>query len=258
MNSLIKSEADIEKIKKGGSILYEVLKELKKAIKPGVEGKKLDELAYKIITQNKAKPSFKNYQGYQYSICLSLNEEIVHGLPDRIVLKEGDVVSIDAGVYYQGFHTDAAITLGVGKISSQAQKLIDITKKSLMAGVKAAKEGNFIADISGAIEKVIRKGGFWPVIGYTGHGIGHFLHEPPAIPNVIEYLPKSGKIKKGLKLKEGMVLAIEPMATTKEGEGIVLSDGWTIVNENGGLSAHFETTVVVRKNGGQIIVPLDF
>lgn len=258
MITLIKNENEIEKIKKSGLILYEVLKQLKKAIRPGVSGKELDDLAYKIITQKGALPSFKNYQGYKYSICLSLNEEIVHGLPDRVVIKEGDIVSVDVGVYYEGFHTDAAFTIGVGKINSQAENLIKATKKALFAGIKAAKEGNFVSDISAAIEKVITKSGFWPVKGYTGHGIGRFLHEPPAIPNTVEYLPKSGKIKKGLKLKKGMVLAIEPMATTKEGEGVVLSDGWTIVNNTGGLAAHFETTVLVDKNGGEVIVPLDF
>lgn len=254
---IVKTYKEIEKIKEGGRILTFILKKLKKSIRPGIEGNQLDQLAQKLILEKGAKPSFKNYQGYPHSICLSVNEEIVHGLPTSRKIKENDIVSLDVGVYFKGYHTDAAITVGIGKITEEAERLIKTAKKALYLAIEEAKAQNYIADISQAIENKIKNEGFFVVKSCTGHGIGKSLHELPSIPNFVEFDSQTNKIKKGLQLKEGMILAIEPMATTKNGESIVTSDGWTIVNQAGGLAAHFETTVLVTKNKGEVLVDID-
>lgn len=241
-----KNPEEIKLMREGGKIASIVLNEVKSTAKPGVSLLDLNELAEKIISENKAKPSFKGYKGYPAATCISINNELVHGIPTKRTLKEGDIVGIDVGVYFKGFHTDTAITIGIGKISSEASKLIKITEESLYVGLKKVKAGVHLGDVQEAIQKYIEKAGFSVIRNLTGHGVGKELQEEPSIPNF-------GKAGTGIILKEGMTLAIEPMVATGSWEVRVKPDGWTVVMADGSLGAHFEHTIAVTKKGCEIL-----
>lgn len=249
-----KSSEKIEIMRRGGRILADILEKLAWEVKPGMTTLALDKLAENLVLEAGVKPSFKEYRGYPSTICTSINEEIVHGLPSERKLKEGDIVGIDLGVLYNGYHTDAAITVPVGKISKQAEKLIKTVFKILNACLITIKEGNYISDISAFIEREIKKAGFGLVRECTGHGIGKMIHEEPSVPNFTSYRGK--KLIKGTRLKKGMTLAIEPMATQKKSPIFLGKDGWALSAEKG-YTAHFEYTVAVLKNNCQVLTPIN-
>lgn len=207
----------------GGRLLYEVLELLKSEIRPGIRTKDLNKSAECFIIKNGAVPGFKGYGGFPAGVCISVNEQVIHGFPSERVLKEGDIVSLDAGVYYKGFHTDAARTYAVGKVSPELQTLMEATEQSFYKGMLQARVGNRISDISHAVEEYIKPFGYGIVRDFTGHGVGFELHEDPAIPNY-------GKPGRGVRIQEGMTLAIEPMITLGSGDVEILSDGWTHCN----------------------------
>ncbi len=250
----IKSQAEIDKMKKAGEVLYETLQLLKKNIAPGVTTKELDRIAYENITKYKAIPSFKGYEPgipgvvpFPASICTSVNEEVVHGIPSSLNhLKDGDIISIDVGVYLNGYHADAARTYGVGKISGEAQRLITETRQSFFEGLKQMEVGKHIRDISEAIQRHAESNGFSVVRDFVGHGIGKDLHELPEIPN---YVTK----RRGAKLESGMTIAVEPMINEGTYSVRVLDNSWTVVTSDGSLSAHYENTVAITENGPQIL-----
>jgi len=247
----IKTQEEIKIMREGGRILVRVMEELKKAIKPGITTGELDKLAEELILKYEAKPSFLDYHGFPKTICTSINEEVVHGIPGLKKLKEGDIVSVDIGIFYKGFHTDAAATFPVGKISKDDERLIDVTKKSLFSGLKEIKEGKKIGDISSAIQQFIEKQGLSVVKDCTGHGIGRHLHEDPSVPNF-------GNPQEGPVLKEGATLAIEPMVNAGDFKVKTLDDDWTISTLDGEKSAHFELTVLVLSKGYENLTPLRF
>lgn len=243
----IKSEREIELMREAGRILAITHEELGKAIKPGMSTLDIDRLGEEIIRSYGCIPSFLNYQGYPASICVSVNDEVVHGIPHKDhIIEEGDIVSLDAGVIYKGYHSDAARTHAVGEISKEAQRLIDVTRESFFEGLKFAKEGNHLFDISRAIQKHVEANGFSVVRDLVGHGIGMNLHEAPEIPNF------AGR-RKGMKLKAGMTLAIEPMVNIGHYDVCWLDDDWTVVTEDGSLSAHYENTVLITEDGYEIL-----
>ena len=246
---ILKTNEEIAIMREGGKILAEILKELAKEAKSGVMTKELDDYAEELILKYKATPSFRGYNGYPTALCVSINEEVVHGIPSERKLKTGDIVGLDLGIYYKGLCTDSAVTVGVGKISQKAKRLIGATKKSLYRGISAVKSGASIGDIGFAVQSYAEDQGFSVVRDLTGHGVGKKVHEPPQIPNY-------GKKGKGLKLKKGMTIAIEPMIN--EGKYFVhqQKDGWTFVTSDGNLSAHFEHTMAVTKNGCEILTAL--
>jgi methionyl aminopeptidase len=243
----IKSDREIELMREAGRILAVVHKELEKAIKPGISTKDIDNLGEEIIRSYDCIPSFLNYNGYPASICVSINDEVVHGIPskDRIIL-EGDIVSLDAGVIYKGFHSDAARTHAVGEISTEAKKLIEVTRQSFFEGIKFAKEGNHLFEISEAIGRYAESFGYGVVRDLVGHGIGSNLHEDPQIPNFKQR-------RRGLKLQAGMTLAIEPMINIGRYDVEWLDDDWTVVSEDGSLSAHYENTVLITKGEPELL-----
>lgn len=235
----IKSAREIELMTEAGRILEIVHNELEKALHPGMSTKDIDCLGEEIIRSYGCVPSFLNYNGYPASICVSVNEEVVHGIPsDKRILKEGDIVSLDAGVIYKGYHSDAARTHGIGEISKEAKKLIRVTRECFFEGIKNAKEGNHLFDISKAIGTYAESFGYGVVRDLCGHGIGTKLHESPQIPN---YVMK----RKGVLLKAGMTLAIEPMINMGTWEVDWLDDDWTVVSRDKSLSAHYENTVLI-------------
>ena len=243
----IKSKSEIEKMRLACKITGEVLKELEKHIKPGVTTKQLDKIALNYIVSRGAKPSFLNYNGFPGSICASRNDEVVHGIPStNVKLVEGDIISIDVGAYIDGFHGDAARTFPVGKVSDEAMRLIEVTKESFFEGIKYAVHGGKLGDISAAIQEHVEKNGFSVVRDLVGHGIGKNLHEDPNVPNF-------GKAGKGVKLASGMTLAIEPMVNAGEYDVCVLEDDWTVVTEDGSLSAHYENTILITKDACEIL-----
>lgn len=243
----IKSKSEIEKMRLACKITGEVLREIEKHIKPGVTTKQLDKIAYNYIVSRGAKPSFLNYNGFPGSICASRNDEVVHGIPStNASLAEGDIISIDVGAYIDGFHGDAARTFPVGKVSDEAMRLIEVTKQSFFEGVKYAVHGGKVGDISAAIQEYVEKNGFSVVRDLVGHGIGKNLHEDPNVPNF-------GKAGKGVKLAAGMTLAVEPMVNAGEYDVCVLEDDWTVVTEDGSLSAHYENTILITKDGCEIL-----
>lgn len=247
MSITIKNQEQIEYMKIAAKINSEALALLQQHIKPGVSTKELDKIAFDFISSKGAIPSFKGYYGFPASICASINNELIHGIPSNTTLKEGDIVSIDIGTYINGFHADAARTFPVGKVSSAAKSLIDVTTQSFFEGIKYAKVGYYLYDISEAIQKYIEDSGFYVVKDYVGHGIGKNLHEDPQIPN---YRPKA---KKGPKLIKGMTLAIEPMVNVGTKDIKVLDDGWTVVTKDGSLSAHYENTILITEAEPQIL-----
>lgn len=238
----LKISEQIEIMRQGGKIAAQVLETLRNKAKVGMTTKELDQIAEDIIAQAGAKPSFKGFQGYPAAICTSINDEIVHGIPSERELQDGDILGLDVGVLYKGFHTDTAISVPIGKIDSTKQKLIEITKLSLDQAIQEIKPGIPLGDIQALIQKIIEDAGFTVVEDLTGHGVGRNLQEAPSIPNY-------GTKGKGLILEEGMTLAFEPMVTNGSAEIAVLDDGWTIVTTDGSLSAHFEHTIAVTKNG---------
>ena len=243
----IRKPEEITIMRQGGKILAKVLKMVVKAVKPGISTLELNKIAEEEIEKYKAKPAFKGYQGYPFTLCTSVNNEIVHSFPSaKKILKAGDIIGLDLGLQHKGYFADTAVTIGVGKISPQAKKLVRVTKNALMKGLAQVKPGNYLGDISSAIQKYVEKNGFSIVRDLTGHGIGKELHEQPIISNY-------GQPKTGIKLKEGMTLAIEPMVNQDDYKIKILKNGWTIVTADGSLSAHFEHTIVITKNGYQIL-----
>lgn len=243
----IKTAAEVEKMRESAGLVAETLDYLAPLVKPGVTTGELDRLAEEFIRRHGGEPSFLGYRGYKYSICASVNDEVVHGLPGPRVLKEGDIISIDVGVYMNGFHGDSARTFPVGPVRLEAQKLLDITRESLEMGLAQVRAGNRLGDVSAAIQQHAEGHGFSVVRSLVGHGIGRDLHEDPQIPNF-------GRPGVGALLKPGMVLAIEPMINAGGYDVETLADGWTVVSADGSLAAHFEHTVAVREDNGPDIL----
>ncbi len=247
MSVTIKSNREIELMREAGKILAIVHDELEKAIKPGITTKQIDKLGEEIIRSYGCIPSFLNYNGYPASICVSVNDEVVHGIPNKKrILREGDIVSLDAGVIYKGYHSDAARTHAVGQISKEAQKLIDVTRQSFYEGIKYAKPGNHLYDISKAIQNYVESNGFSVVRDLVGHGIGKELHEEPQVPN----FKQKGR---GLRLQKGMTLAIEPMVNAGAYDVWWLEDDWTVVTQDESLSAHYENTILITDGEPEIL-----
>lgn len=246
----IKSAKEIELMRESCRLLAKVHEELGKAIKPGMSTKDVDIIGDKLIRSFGCIPNFLHYNGYPASICVSVNQEVVHGIPNhRRILQEGDIVSLDAGLIYKGYHSDAARTHAVGKISPEAQKLIDVTRQSFFEGIKMAKSGNHLYDISNAIDAYVTPFGYGIVRDLVGHGIGTSLHEDPQIPNFAQR-------KKGLILQPGMTLAIEPMINMGRCDVEWLDDDWTVVTEDDSLSAHYENTVLITDGEPEILTLL--
>lgn len=247
MSINIKSEREIILMREAGKILAQVHDELEQFIRPGISTKDIDKKGEELIRSFGCIPSFLNYNGYPASICVSINEEVVHGIPTpKRILKEGDIVSLDAGVIYNGYHSDAARTHAVGEISDEARKLIDVTKNSFFEGMKYAKEGNHLYDISKAIQDYAESFGYGVVRKLVGHGIGKNLHEEPQVPN----FKMQGR---GIRLQAGMTLAVEPMINIGTYDVKFLSDKWTAVTTDGSLSAHYENTIVITKGEPEIL-----
>ncbi len=243
----VKSQREIEIMKEAGKILGTVLNDLCKEIKPGMSTHRVDQLGEEMIRSYGCVPSFLGYGGFPASICVSVNEEVVHGIPSKkTILKEGDIVSLDAGVIYKGYQSDAARTVGVGEISPEAAKLIEVTKQSFFEGIKYAKEGCHLHDISNAIAAYNESFGYGVIRDLVGHGIGTNLHEDPQIPNFHQD-------RRGMKLYEGMTLAIEPMVAAGGYAVNFLDDDWTVVTADRSLAAHYENTVLVTKDGPVIL-----
>ncbi len=246
----IKSKSEIEKMREAGRLLALVHEELAKNVRPGISTKELDKIGEETIRSFGCIPSFLNYGGYPASICISVNDRVIHGIPSKNeILQEGDIVSLDAGLIYQGYHSDAARTVGVGEISPEAKRLIDVTRQSFFEGMKFAKAGNHLHDISAAIEDYVVQFGYSCVRDFVGHGIGMQLHEDPQIPNFRQR-------RRGCILRPGMTLAIEPMINEGRYDVCVLDDDWTVVTEDGLLSAHYENTVLITEDGEPEILTL--
>jgi methionyl aminopeptidase len=248
----IKSEKEIENMRQAGKIVADILKLLAEQAKPGVKTKELDTIAEKELKNRGAESSFKGYRGYPATVCVSVNDEIVHGIPGDRVLKEGDIVSLDFGAIYQGYHGDAAITVPVGKISSEARRLIDTTRDTLKVGIAAARAGARLGDVSAAIQNYAESKGYSLVREYTGHGIGRKMHEDPQIPNTT-YAPYGLHPGTGPVLKKGMTLALEPMLNAGEWQVHVADDQWTVLTADGRLSAHFEHTIAVDDKEPEVL-----
>ncbi len=247
MAVVCKSPAEIEKMRRSGRIVRQVLNTVKAAVAPGVSTMDLERIAEKKIQELGAKPAFKGYYDYPCVLCTSVNDQIVHGIPsEKRVLKEGDIVSIDCGVVLDGFYGDAAITVPVGKVKPEVKKLLEVTEASLQRAIDATVVGNTVGDIGAAVQKVVEENGFSVVRDFVGHGIGTRLHEDPQVPNY-------GVKGFGAKLKEGMVLAIEPMVNAGKPGAKVLDDKWTAVTEDGSFSAHFEHCIAVTKDGPVVL-----
>ena len=243
----IKSPREIELMREAGRILAKTHEELAKNLRPGMSTWDIDHMGEEIIRSYGCIPSFKNYNGYPASICVSVNDEVVHGIPHKEhFLDEGDIVSLDAGVIYKGYHSDAARTYGIGEIDDDAKKLIEVTRQSFFEGIKFAKAGNHLNDISAAIQKYAESFGFGVVRDLVGHGIGSHLHEDPEIPNL-------ARKRKGILLQPGMTLAIEPMITEGSYEVVWLDDDWTVMTEDGGWAAHYENTILITEGEPEIL-----
>ena len=243
---IIKSDQQIEYMKRAGKVVGDTLARIEEIIKPGITTVEIDKLAEEIILKQGAKPSFKGYSGFPASICASVNDEVVHGFPDTRILQEGDIVSIDCGAMLNGYHGDAARTFGVGNISRDAAKLIQVTEDSFFQGFKQAIIGNRLTDISHEIQRYVESFGFSVVRDYVGHGIGRSIHEEPEIPNF-------GRPGRGPRLVRGMVLAIEPMVNMGKYNVKTLQNEWTVITDDGSLSAHYENTIVILEEGPEIL-----
>jgi len=248
---IYKTEEEIELIREGAQILSKAHGEVAAHIKEGITTLALDTLAYEFINDLGGKPSFKGYNGFPYSLCISVNSAVVHGFPGNYVLRSGDIVSIDAGVFYKGFHSDSAYTHAVGDVSPEVMHLIKITKESLYLGIEKAVVGSRMGDISATIQTEVEKQRFSVVRELVGHGIGRNLHESPEVPNY-------GKRGQGLKLQNGLVIAIEPMVNLGSKNVVQEADGWTIRTKDNKPSARFEHTVVVRKDKAEILTTFDY
>ncbi|NPV04292.1 MAG: type I methionyl aminopeptidase [Syntrophaceae bacterium] len=247
---ILKSRQEIEKMRKSNILVAEILEELGRKIRPGVKTIELDRLSETMALKRGARPAFKGYRGYPYSLCTSVNSEVVHGMPSERELKEGDIVSLDFGILNDGYYGDAAVTVPVGEISPAARRLLRVTEEALYRGIAAARAGNRIGDISAAIQGHVEAAGFSVVRDLVGHGIGKSLHEDPQVPNY-------GSSGRGIELKPGMVFAIEPMVNEGTYRVDVLRDGWTVVTADGKLSAHFEHSVAITENGPVILSRID-
>jgi methionyl aminopeptidase len=246
----IKSDKELILMRKAGKIVAQILDEMARMVEPGISTGELDRYAESRCRELKAVPAFKGYHGFPATVCISVNNEVVHGIPStKRILKAGDIVGLDFGVSYEGWYGDSARTIAVGTISADAQKLIDATREGLYKGIQACREGNRVYDIGHAVQNYVEAFGYGVVREFVGHGIGRALHEEPQVPN---YGPKG----KGLALKVGMVLAIEPMINAGSHEVKVLKDGWTAVTVDNSLSAHFEHTVAIMPSGPEILTAL--
>ena len=242
----IKNEQELSAMRQACKITAAARALAGEMVKPGVSTKEIDKAVYDFIVSQGAKPSFLNYNGYPASACISVNETVIHGIPGGYVLKDGDIVSIDVGAYYQGFHGDCAATYPCGEISLQAQKLIDVTKQSFFEGIRFAKKGYRVSDISHAIQLYVEENGFSVVRSFVGHGVGAQLHEEPEVPNF-------GMPGRGPRLLPGITLAIEPMVNVGTHEVRILKDHWTVVTVDGKLSAHYENTVLITDGEPEIL-----
>lgn len=243
----IKSSREIALMREAGKILARTHEELEKFLKPGISTLEIDRRGEELIRSFGCIPSFKNYNGYPASICVSVNDEVVHGIPVKErILKDGDIVSLDAGVIYQGYHSDAARTHGIGTISADAGKLIEVTKQSFFEGIKYAKPGNHLNDISAAVQAYAESFGYGVVRDLVGHGIGSHLHEDPEVPNF-------SRKRKGILLQPGMTLAVEPMINAGGFDVVWMDDDWTVVTRDGSLSAHYENTILITEDGPEIL-----
>jgi methionyl aminopeptidase len=243
---VLKSRAELDQMRVAGEMVAEILELLRERIRPGVTTRELDRLAEAECLKRKARPAFKGYGGFPFTVCASPNDQVVHGFPNEIPLTEGEILSIDFGVVYRGFYGDAAMTIPVGSIDDDKAKLLRITKRSLELGIEAAVIGGRLSDISSAVQTCVENEGYSVVREFVGHGIGRELHEAPQIPNF-------GPPGQGPRLKAGMVLAIEPMINMGRPEVKILEDGWTAVTVDGRPSAHFEHTVAVTEDGPEIL-----
>jgi len=243
---VLKSKAEIDKMRVACGIVREVLEKLESFIKPGMTTLDVDKFAESIINSRDAVPSFKGYRGFPASTCTSVNEVVVHGIPGDRKLNNGDIVSVDVGAYIGGFHGDAARTFAVGDISEESERLIRVTRESFFAGIEKAVVGGRITDISHEIQKHVETNGYGVVRDFFGHGIGRELHEEPSIPHF-------GKANRGLRLRAGMVIAVEPMVTQGDYGVVTLEDGWTASTIDGKLAAHYENTVAITTNGPEIL-----
>ncbi len=243
----IKNSAQIEKMREAGAMLHEVLTQLKGKIEPGITTKELDHFAEKLIRSYGAVPSFLNYEGYPASICTSVDSQVVHGIPSRhTVLREGQIVSIDAGLILGGWQSDSAFTAGVGKSSDEAQRLIDVTEESFFAALDFAREGNRISDIGHAVQQYVEERGFSTVRALCGHGIGREMHEDPSVPNY-------GIPGHGVRLRRGMTICIEPMIAAGDYRVRTLRDGWTVVTTDGSLCSHYEHTLLITDGEPELL-----
>ncbi len=242
----LKSEDDLQGLRRSGKILAQIMRRLTKAVKAGVTTAELDGLADDLIAKEGVVPAFKGYKGYPCSLCVSLNEEVVHGIPCGRLITDGDIVSIDIGIIFDGYFSDCATTIPVGRIDSRVKKLLEVTKRSLYEGIKKARPGNHLFDISAAVQRYVEQNGFSVVRQFVGHGIGRQLHEEPEIPNF-------GRPHEGPMLVPNMVLAIEPMVNLGTWECRILDNGWTAVTKDGRQSAHFEHTVAITDQGPEIL-----
>lgn len=242
----VKSSAEIAKMKVSGRIVYDTLCEVEKHIQAGITTKELDQIARNYILSQGAKPSFLNYNGYPASICASVNEVVIHGIPSSRKLKDGDIISIDVGAVKDGYHGDAARTFTVGNVNPEAKRLIDVTKQSFFEGLKFARHGERLGSVQAAIQKHVEENGFGIVRNYCGHGIGKAMHESPEIPN-------HGTAGRGIRLVKGMTIAVEPMVTYGSYATTVLNDGWTVVTMDGSLSAHYENTILITDGEPELL-----
>jgi methionyl aminopeptidase len=242
---IVKSSAEIAIMRECGKILAAILDKLRKETRAGIKTCQLDIIMAEETKKHRVIPSFKNYHGFPANLCVSINDEIVHGIPGERVIEEGDIVSLDAGVIYKGFHTDSAITVAVGEISRQAQSLIEVTKAGLEAGITQARCGAYVKDISTAVQNYVESKGFSVVREYTGHGIGRNLHEDPQVPNFA--------FERGPLLRKGMVLAIEPMVNVGDWHTKVADDHWKVLTADGSLSAHFEHTIAITDDRAEVL-----
>lgn len=247
---ILKSQEEIEKMARACRIVAEALKALKDFVRPGITTRDIERFVEKIVITKGGTLAFKGYRGYPAGICVSVNTQVIHGIPSTLVLKDGDIASIDLGVYMDGFYGDGALTLPVGRINSEAERLLKVTEEALYIGIDKARPGNRVSDISHAIQRYVEAKGYSVVRAFVGHGIGRSLHEEPQVPNY-------GSAGHGPRLREGMTLAIEPMVNEGTYEVTVLEDGWTTVTADKKRSAHFEHTVAVTKDGARILTKLD-
>ena len=243
----IKSEREIELMREAGRILAKVHEELGRTLVPGMSTKEIDRMCEDMIRSHGCVPSFLNYQGFPASVCISINDEVVHGIPDKHrYLEEGDIVSLDTGVIWKGYQSDAARTHMIGEVSGEARKLVEVTQQSFFEGIKYAKAGNHLNDISKAIQEYAESFGFGVVRDLVGHGIGTEMHEAPQIPNFAQR-------RKGIRLAAGMTLAIEPMITAGRYDVVWEDDGWTVVTEDGSLASHYENTILITDGEPEIL-----